>query len=235
MDLFLKLGTDPYEVITLFPDLVISSSNSSEHNEPTPSLPKLQDHDLEKGLRALIVFLTEVRHKLMGDAQAKDKDSNKEKSLIKGEKNMTAVATEQLLKIIDTTLLKCYLQTTDALVAPLLRLNHCHLAEAERTLLMHQKYPELIILYQTKGQHRKALELLEKHAKENDPSLKGTERTILYLQHLGKEHMDLILKFAGWVLSEDTEQGLRIFMEDIQVIFAINVYNTLFYINYKIY
>lgn len=108
-------------------------------------------------------------------------------------------------------------QTTDALVAPLLRLNHCHLAEAEKTLLMHQKYPELIILYQTKGQHKKALELLEKHAKENDSSLKGTERTIQYLQHLGKDHMDLILKFAGWVLTEDPEQGLRIFMEDIQV------------------
>jgi len=107
-------------------------------------------------------------------------------------------------------------QTTDALVAPLLRLNHCHLAEAEKTLLLHQKYPELIILYQTKGQHKKALELLEKHAKENDSSLKGTERTIQYLQHLGKDHMDLILKFAGWVLTEDPEQGLRIFMEDIQ-------------------
>lgn len=102
-------------------------------------------------------------------------------------------------------------------MAPLLRLNHCHLAEAEKTLLMHQKYPELIILYQTKGQHKKALELLEKHAKENDSSLKGTERTIQYLQHLGKDHMDLILKFAGWVLTEDPEQGLRIFMEDIQV------------------
>jgi len=94
------------------------------------------------------------------------------------------------------------------------------LAEAEKTLLMHQKYPELIILYQTKGQHKKALELLEKHAKENDSSLKGTERTIQYLQHLGKDHMDLILKFAGWVLTEDPEQGLRIFMEDIQVFFC---------------
>ncbi|XP_078041472.1 vacuolar protein sorting 39 [Augochlora pura] len=216
MDLFLKLGTDPYEVIILFPDLVISTSNNSELNEPTPSLPKLEDHDLEKGLRALIVFLTNVRDKLMDDTESKDKDNSKEKSLIKGEKNMTAVATEQLLKIIDTTLLKCYLQTTDALVAPLLRLNHCHLAEAERTLLIHQKYPELIILYQTKGQHKKALELLEKHSKENDSSLKGTERTIQYLQHLGKDHMDLILKFAGWVLNENPEQGLRIFMEDIQ-------------------
>ncbi|XP_071631169.1 vam6/Vps39-like protein [Temnothorax longispinosus] len=212
MDLFLKLGTDPYEVIRLFPDLVTPSTNVNELSEPAPSLPKLQDHDLEKGLRALIVFLTEVRHKLM----AKDKELGKEKNGVNGEKNLTAVATEQLLKIIDTTLLKCYLQTTDALVAPLLRLNHCHLAEAEKTLLMHQKYPELIILYQTKGQHKKALELLEKHAKENDSSLKGTERTIQYLQHLGKDHMDLILKFAGWVLTEDPEQGLRIFMEDIQ-------------------
>ncbi|EFN80720.1 vam6/Vps39-like protein isoform X2 [Harpegnathos saltator] len=212
MDLFLKLGTDPYEVIRLFPDLVTPSTNTHELNDPAPSLPKLQDHDLEKGLRALIVFLTEVRHKLM----AKDKELNKEKNGLNGEKNITAVATEQLLKIIDTTLLKCYLQTTDALVAPLLRLNHCHLAEAEKTLLLHQKYPELIILYQTKGQHKKALELLEKHAKENDSSLKGTERTIQYLQHLGKDHMELILKFAGWVLAEDPEQGLRIFMEDIQ-------------------
>ena len=216
MDLFLKSGTDPYEVIRLFPDLVTPSSNNPELNDPAPSLPKLQDHDLEKGLRALIVFLTEVRHKLMADTSTKEKDNSKEKTLVEGEKNMTAVATEQLLKIIDTTLLKCYLQTTDALVAPLLRLNHCHLAEAEKTLLMHQKYPELIILYQTKGQHRKALELLEKHAKENDSSLKGIRRTIQYLQHLGKDHMDLILKFAGWVLNEDPEQGLRIFMEDVQ-------------------
>lgn len=111
MDLFLKLGTDPYEVIMLFPDLVTPSSNTPEASDPT--LPKLQDHDLEKGLRALIAFLTEVRHKLMSDAKAKDKDNNsKEKSLVEGERNMTAVATEQLLKIIDTTLLKCYLQVT---------------------------------------------------------------------------------------------------------------------------
>lgn len=105
MDLFLKLGTDPYEVIRLFPDLA-PSTNTHEPSEPAPSLPKLQDHELEKGLRALIVFLTEVRHKLM----AKEKELNKEKDGVNGEKNLTAVATEQLLKIIDTTLLKCYLQ-----------------------------------------------------------------------------------------------------------------------------
>lgn len=110
MDLFLKSGTDPYEVIRLFPDLVTPSSNNPELIDPAPSLPKLQDHDLEKGLRALIVFLTEVRHKLMADTNTKEKDNSREKTLVEGEKNMTAVATEQLLKIIDTTLLKCYLQ-----------------------------------------------------------------------------------------------------------------------------
>ena len=55
----------------------------------------------------MIVFLTEVRHKLMADTSTKEKDnSNKEKTLVEGEKNMTAVATEQLLKIIDTTFIK---------------------------------------------------------------------------------------------------------------------------------
>lgn len=218
MKQFQELGTDPYEVIRLFPHLVSQSGNTNDINEPVINLPKLQDRDLENGLLALIGFLTEVRHNLMGGTDNKEKDnkSDKNKNKDKDKKTMTAVATEQLLKIIDTTLLKCYLQTNDALVAPLLRLNHCHLAEAEKTLLMHQKYPELIILYQTKGQHKKALELLEKQSKQSDSSLRGTERTIQYLQHLGKDHMDLILKFSGWVLELDLEQGLRIFMEDIQ-------------------
>ncbi|XP_034941831.1 vam6/Vps39-like protein [Chelonus insularis] len=215
MSQFQELETDPYEVIRLFPHLVSQSGNVNDVNEPITGLPKLQDRDLENGLLALIGFLTEVRHKLMAGTDSKDnKDSKNNKNKDKDKKNVTA--TEQLLKIIDTTLLKCYLQTNDALVAPLLRLNHCHLAEAEKTLLMHQKYPELIILYQTKGQHKKALELLEKQSKQSDSSLKGTERTIQYLQHLGKEHMDTILKFASWVLEQDPEQGLRIFMEDIQ-------------------
>jgi len=71
-------------------------------------------------------------------------------------------------------------------VAPLLRLNHCHLGETEKTLKKHQKYSELIILYQTKGLHRKALELLQKQAEYPDSTLHGYERTLQYLQHLGQ-------------------------------------------------
>jgi hypothetical protein len=71
-------------------------------------------------------------------------------------------------------------------VAPLLRLNHCHLGETEKTLKKHQKFSELIILYQTKGLHRKALELLQKQAEHPDSTLRGYERTLQYLQHLGQ-------------------------------------------------
>lgn len=118
------------------------------------------------------------------------------------EKSNFSKSTQQLLQIIDTTLLKCYLQTNDALVAPLLRLNHCHLGETEKILKKMGKHNELIILYQTKGQHRRALELLQAEA--------GIERTIGYLQHLSSENMGLIIEFADWVLNTSPEEGLKV-------------------------
>lgn len=78
------------------------------------------------------------------------------------------------------------LQTNDAFVAPLLRLNHCHLGEAEKMLKKYEKNSELIILYQRKGLHKKALELLHKQSTQQESSLQGHERTVLYLQHLGE-------------------------------------------------
>ena len=77
-------------------------------------------------------------------------------------------------------------QTNDAFVAPLLRLNNCRLEEAERTLQQHGKCSELIILYQTKGQHTRALQLLRERAAQPDSSLRGHARTKNYLQHLGE-------------------------------------------------
>ena len=64
------------------------------------------------------------------------------------------------------------------------------------------KHNELIILYQTKGQHRRALELLQEEA--------GTERTIAYLQHLGADNMGLIIEFSDWVLTASPEEGLKV-------------------------
>jgi hypothetical protein len=72
------------------------------------------------------------------------------------------------------------------MVAPVLRRNYCNLEEAERTLKRYLKYPELIILYQTKGLHQKALSLLRSQADVADSPLRGIDTTIHYLQNLGQ-------------------------------------------------
>ncbi|KAJ8942577.1 hypothetical protein NQ318_010385 [Aromia moschata] len=202
---FLKLGTDAYDVIRLFPDLLPQQQQGNDYPEPVRDLT---EKELETSRLALIDYLIEMRHRL----QSPDTQGS-----INARGNLndrtTTKSTNQLLQIIDTTLLKCYLQTNDALVAPLLRLNHCHLVETEKILKKMGKHNELIILYQTKGQHRRALELLQ--------SEKSIERTIGYLQHLGCDSMGLILEFADWVLTEAPEEGLKIFTDDIVEVEAL--------------
>ncbi|KAI5701672.1 hypothetical protein M8J76_014591 [Diaphorina citri] len=179
MQTFSELRTDPCEVIKLFPNMLprtrSGSSPLSKQTSPTSS-SALGGSDLEDGIPALIQFLTEARLHFHDNGSMKPSQR------------------EQLPQIIDTTLLKCYLQTNDALVAPLLRINNCHLEESL---------------------HAKALKLLQSQAKQENSPLFGAQRTIRYLQHLGEDHMDIILKFSSWILEDNPEEGLRIFTEDI--------------------
>lgn len=201
---FTKLKTDPYDVIRLFPDLLPEDSRKSSMK--SPSTLQLDGKDLELGLLALIKYLVEVRFTVQFEKQAK----------ISPMKN-----SNELLQVIDTTLLKCYLQTNDSLVASVIRSNHCVLEESEKMLRRYQKYGELILLYQTKGHHKKALQFLQsKDVQES--SLAGFERTIQYLQHLGNEHRQLIFEFSSWVIDKHPEDGLRIFTEDIPEVENLN-------------
>lgn len=234
MEQFLKLDCDPYEVIKLFPNLLPPQARQKIQVDPAM---KLMDLDLESGLLALIEYLTKVRLDKKSELEKKEKEfSEREAKRMKGEltfveeerflvenKNFEQFrkATEQLFQIIDTTLLKCYLETNDAFVAPLLRLNHCHLGEAERMLKKYEKNSELIILYQTKGLHKKALEILQKQSTLEDSLLKGHQRTVLYLQNLGPENIELILQFARWVLETHPQDGLSIFTEEIPEVEAL--------------
>uniref|UniRef100_A0A8D8VAN1 Vam6/Vps39-like protein n=1 Tax=Cacopsylla melanoneura TaxID=428564 RepID=A0A8D8VAN1_9HEMI len=200
MKIFSELEMDPCDVIKLFPNMLprsTSTNSLSKLASPPSTSPSLSRADLEDGIPALVQYLREARLRFHDN------------------KNVKPSQREQLPQIIDTTLLKCYLQTNDALVSPLLRLNNCHLEESEKTLLEYEKYPELIILYQTKGLHAKALELLKSQAKQESSPMFGVERSIQYLQHLGEDHMDLILKFSAWILEDNPEEGLRVFTEDI--------------------
>ncbi|XP_059173340.1 vam6/Vps39-like protein [Physella acuta] len=209
LTLFAKLGTDPSHVIGLYPNLL--PEDYRKKLEYPEKVPEVTGGEYEKGIMSLIEYLTQKRNELM-------KDVDKEMSttaIVEG--NKTINSRKQLSQIIDTTLLKCYLQTNDALVAPLLRLkdNNCHVEESERVLKKKEKFSELIILYEKKGLHQKALSLLMKQAARPESSLKGHERTVQYLQHLGKEHINLIFEYAEWVLKQFPEDGLKIFTEDL--------------------
>ena len=98
----------------------------------------------------------------------------------------------------------CRLQTNSALVAALLRLkdNHCHLEETEHALKRDHKFAELIILYQTRSFHRKALEMLLRQSGRQDSSLFGFDRLVQYLQHLGEvtDRLWFVLLVCGsWI------------------------------------
>ncbi|KAL0969488.1 hypothetical protein UPYG_G00227960 [Umbra pygmaea] len=211
MQVFAKLGTDPTHVIGLYPDLLPSDYRKQLHY-PNP-LPTLSGAELEKAHLALIDYLTQKRSHLV--KQLNDSDPSTPSPLMEG--TPTIKSRKKLLQIIDTTLLKCYLHTNVALVSPLLRLenNHCHIEESEYVLKKAHKYSELIILYEKKGLHQKALQvLLDQSTKANSP-LKGHERTVQYLQRLGTENLGIIFEFSPWVLKICPEDGLKIFTEDL--------------------
>jgi hypothetical protein len=182
-----RLVADPSHVIGLYPNLLPQEyRNELEYPD---RVPELEGIDLENGYLALIEYLTHVSHLIESllflnlyfqqrNELSKDMINDLVSSAIV-EGTATITSKKQLSQIIDTSLLKCYihvsallllvsslisllLQTNDALVAPLLRLkdNNCHIEESERVLKKHQKYSELIILYEKKGQHRKGFLLL---------------------------------------------------------------------------
>ncbi|KAK2560444.1 Vam6/Vps39-like protein [Acropora cervicornis] len=158
LQLFAQLETDPTHVIGLFPNL-LPDEFRKKLEYPTPP-PLLTPSETEKGCLALVEYLTQGKKNVATEELSEDEKKA----------HLNALHRKQ---IIDTTLLKCYLQTNDALVAPLLRLkdNNCHVVECEKVLIKSKKYNELVILYQTKGLHRK-----------------------------GHEHLKLIFDFSVWVL-----------------------------------
>lgn len=212
MQVFAKLGTDPTHVMGLYPDL-LPTDYRKQLQYPNP-LPTLSGAELEKAHLALIDYLTQKRSQLVKKLNDSDHQSSTS-PLMEG--TPTIKSKKKLLQIIDTTLLKCYLHTNVALVAPLLRLenNHCHIEESEHVLKKAHKYSELIILYEKKGLHEKALQVLVDQSKKANSPLKGHERTVQYLQHLGTENLHLIFSYSVWVLRDFPEDGLKIFTEDL--------------------
>ncbi|CAK8694992.1 unnamed protein product [Clavelina lepadiformis] len=205
---FTNLKTDPSQVIGLYPDLL---PGDYRQNLKYPSaIPAMAGPELEKAMLSLIEYLTQKRNETMAiSGSIVDLYP-----IVEG--NVTVRSKRQLLQIIDTTLLKCYIKTNDALIAPLLRLpdNNCHVEEAERILKKAHKQRELIELYRKKGLHRKALNLLLHQSQTQQNKEEVREDMIEYLQHIGQTNIDLIFDFAPGLLKIDPMQAMKIFTED---------------------
>lgn len=213
MDEFAELKTDPCDVIRLFPNLLPGSSASTPTSATAGTrsviTPPLEGRDLESGLVALGAYLTDARYHVREELTYRSNGTTDAKSARFG-KNL-----QQMQSIIDTTLLKCYLQTNDSLVPSLIRSRFCHFEESEKVLKQYRKLDELKLLYEQNGHHRKALLLLQGEAEKPKSRLAGHEHTVQYLLQLGPEHSKLILEFAGWVLLKHPEDGLTVFTDDL--------------------
>ena len=134
-----------------------------------------------------------------------------------------------IYELIDTVYMKCLLHTSEKDLTKFLAdelqnnngceincvklKNHCNFEECERELLKFGKYSDMILLYKSHNQHRKALEVIKSNHKEE--SIGGVRRMIEYLQELGRlepnSYQELVFYFSEWILKEEPNEGLRIF------------------------
>ncbi|MCP9262751.1 Vam6/Vps39-like protein [Dirofilaria immitis] len=208
------LTNDVMTVIAHFPRLLDSNYQESLMSLLDGQPPDFPENEFRNGLQSLAPYLASVR---MEHAKAATELKKLHQPHMRDADAIERLKShENVLQVVDTTLLKCYIQTNESLVALLLRLpdNMCIVADSEKVLLEHQKYNELYMLYERKGLHRKALTLLMEQAHIEGSPLRGCNMTVDYLQKLGNKYLDLITEFATWVLQENLSAGLSIFTYD---------------------
>ena len=128
---------------------------------------------------------------------------------------------EDTATLVDTTLFRAHMYATPSLAGSLFRIaNHCDAGVVMQSLEESNRHSELIDFLNGKRLHRSALERLQKFGKskgdESEEALRGTGRTIRYLQSLPPELIDLILEFAEWPIRTDPEQAMEIFIGDTE-------------------
>lgn len=141
-------------------------------------------------------------------------------------KNYEIVEFEERLpetaKLVDTTLFRAHMYATPSLAGSLFRIaNFCDPDVVMEKLEETGRHNELIDFYFGKKMHRRALELLRRFGEAGEeeditPQLRGPKRTVVYLQHLPSQLIDLILEFAEWPLRVDPDLGMEIFLTDTE-------------------
>lgn len=123
-------------------------------------------------------------------------------------------------KTVDTALFRAYMYSRPALASSLFRIpNFCDPDVVNEKLVEHNRYNELVDFFYGKKLHKQALQLLKRFGTPETPddaapSLHGPQRTVMYLQSLPREMIDLILEFSEWTLRKDPKLAMDVFLAD---------------------
>ncbi|KAI8394304.1 vacuolar sorting protein 39 domain 2-domain-containing protein [Radiomyces spectabilis] len=238
LNLFQELDTHPAEVIELYPQMISGSlasepagkedeevltapvhlqqedavarpeSRSSMRSKATTATALSSSHkhevvpltglNLHDAVTYLIRFLTDKRQRLSKKLMGSPHSSQPLSEDVRKELLYQA-------SLVDTALLKSYMMTNDALVGPLLRVqNHCDVKDCETILMDKMAYMQMLLICWP-----------SKLGQQSDGPLRGVLPTIRYLQRLGLEQFDLVLRYSTWVLEKDPKLGMDIFIDDL--------------------
>lgn len=194
----------------------VSSDDTTESLDPSSQTPAWTDKDLALAIRSLLNFLADTRRKISSLS------TSKEPILFQGFELSKDIYgdLEEAATLVDTTLFKCYIIRSPALVGPLLRIhNHCESSIVKTVLSKAGKWRELIDFYFAKQLHKDALDLLHSLGtttteQASELYLEGPEPTVRYLQRLDNNYIDLIFEFATWPISVKEEYGVELFLDD---------------------
>lgn len=210
--LFGEIKTEVLTILRMFPELLPDG-----FQKVAGTVSDMPANDRMRALLALGSYLSEIRtehakhidlyHRLRASGQAKKTDTEEMEKLL------------LTLRVVDTTLLRCYIKTKPALVDSLIRLqsNACTFEDAKKILEAEGRLRSLFILFESRKKHEMALDLLIEQSSrpDADPFFDdATQQIVEYLQSLGNSNLPLILKYAKWVLAKDLEAGVQIFTSD---------------------
>ena len=224
---FQQSNCDPTTVISLFPDVLPSSSAELRHmmdgvKHPVRVTSAQGEQTLLAALEAVISYLAQVQVKIQRQQAAAS--SNAAASANNPQPSSTPLA-----RLIDTVLLKAYLLRDIPLLPFLQQPNACDVEECSAILRAYEKYPELVCLYQQHGFHKEALELLASLGqaslnasaplKPAQQAVAGLSPSIDYMQQLIRSTappsvdatLALITQYSRWLFQADPLTALTIF------------------------
>ncbi|CAF0741235.1 unnamed protein product [Didymodactylos carnosus] len=201
---------DPCEVISLFPSMIgerwIYQNQSfrqfiQQHKHFSPPVDLL-GVQLDHALKQLQDYLTHVRSVYQKISRYSNEQQHwiEVESLMRNQLILKNV--KDLLVVVDTALLKCYLlDNNNTLVNSLLRVdNNCLQSEVEYELKKHRKMAELISFYEKYDRHQEALDLIIKTTQNNASITNKYESIIKYLKKLDNERLLLIFEYIKPIL-----------------------------------